>query len=448
MRQMKESGIKWIGKIPDSWKTERLKALFSFGKGLPITKDNLVAEGISVISYGQIHSKYNDGVHIRDELFRYVPEVFLKSNPDSLVHFGDIIVADTSEDLDGCGNALQIDSGNVIFAGYHTIILRSIKEQDNRFFAYTMLTDNWRSQLRGLASGVKVFSISKRMLSDCYYIVPPYKIRCEISDFLDSQCAIIDNIIEKTRASIEEYKKLKQAIITRTVTKGVRGDRTMKDSGVEWIGEMPTDWDLIPFRHVLKERQEKNIPIKTEERLSLSIELGVTLYAEKTTNLDRFKDDFEQYKLAHVGDLVMNSMNMIVGATGVSDYYGCVSPVYYTFYDETPGYTTAKYCEYLFRSKTMLRVLYSLGKGIYAIVRGDDRVNTCRLKVSKEDLKSILIPLPSLKEQTEILGYLNEATSAIDVLIEEKETLLRELELYKKSMIYEYVTGKKEVPSA
>ncbi len=159
--------------------------------------------------------------------------------------------------------------------------------------------------------------------------------------------------------------------------------REMKDSGVEWIGEIPLVWKLIPFRHVLNERQEKNSPIKSLERLSLSIDLGVTLYAEKTTNLDRFKDDFEQYKLAYKGDLVMNSMNMIVGATGVSAFFGCISPVYYTFYDKLEDHVTAKYCEYIFRSKTMLRVLYSLGKGIYAIVRGDDRVNTCRLKVSK-----------------------------------------------------------------
>lgn len=139
--------------------------------------------------------------------------------------------------------------------------------------------------------------------------------------------------------------------------------------------------------------------------------------------MDRFKDDFEQYKLAYEGDLVMNSMNMIVGASGVSNYFGCVSPVYYTFYDEEEDHITAKYCEYIFRSKTMLRVLYSLGKGIYAIERGDDRVNTCRLKVSKEDLKKIILPQPSIAEQREIVEYLNEKCEEIDVLIKKKRIL-------------------------
>jgi type I restriction enzyme S subunit len=266
-----------------------------------------------------------------------------------------------------------------------------------------------------------------------------------IAEVVSGKCAHIDFVIEKTKVSIEEYKKLKQAVITQAVTKGVRGERPMKDSGIEWIGETPNEWKLIPFRHVLKERNEKNSPVKSTERLSLSIDLGVTLYSEKITNLDRFKDDFEEYKLAHEGDLVMNSMNMIVGASGQSDYFGCVSPVYYTFYDEESDHITAKWCEYIFRSKTMLRVLFSLGKGIYAIVRGDDRVNTCRLKVAKEDLKSIIIPIPPVDEQREIIKYLNEKCTAIDTLISKKEQFLTDLENYKKSLIYEYVTGKKEV---
>ena len=276
-------------------------------------------------------------------------------------------------------------------------------------------------------------------------ILPSIDEQHRIAAFLDEKCAHIDAVIEKTRASIDEYKKLKQAVITRAITKGIRQGRKMKDSGIEWIGEIPQEWNIIPFRHVLNERIEKNNPIKSKERLSLSIDLGVTLYSEKTTNLDRFKDDFEQYKLAHIGDLVMNSMNMIVGATGISAYFGCVSPAYYTFYDDLDDHATAKYCEYLFRSKTMLRVLYSLGKGIYAIARGDDRVNTCRLKVAREDLRKLALPIPSIEEQREILSCLDAKIAAIDRLIAKKEQLVAEMESCKKSLIYEVVTGKREV---
>lgn len=445
-REMKDSGIEWIGEIPKEWEIRNIRNLFSFGKGLNITKENLKEHGVAVISYGQIHSKLNPFYKISDDLIRFVDESYLKTSNLSLVNQGDFIFADTSEDIQGCGNFIYVDGQQTMFAGYHTIILRSLAPKDNKFFAFLFMSDCWRKQIRECVNGVKLFSISQKLIKKTSILIPPEDEKVRIVNYLEEHSATIDNVLEKIRASIEEYKKLKQAVIAQAVIKGIRGDREMKDSGVEWIGEIPIEWEIVPFRHVLKERQEKNSPIKSVERLSLSIDLGVTLYAEKTTNLDRFKDDFEQYKLAYEGDLVMNSMNMIVGATGVSDYFGCVSPVYYTFYDELEDHVTAKYCEYIFRSKTMLRVLYSLGKGIYAIVRGDDRVNTCRLKVSKEDLKSIITPVPPVEEQREIVNYLKKKCLAIDELIAKKEQYLSEIENYKKSLIYEYVTGKKEVP--
>ena len=445
-REMKDSGIEWIGEIPKDWEIRNIRNLFSFGKGLNITKENLKEQGVAVISYGQIHSKLNPFYKISDDLIRFVDESYLKTGNLSLVNQGDFIFADTSEDVQGCGNFIYVDRQQALFAGYHTIILRSLTPKDNKFFAFLFMSDCWRKQIRECVNGVKLFSISQKLIKKTSILIPPEDEKVRIVNYVEEHCATIDNVLEKIRASIEEYKKLKQAVITKAVTKGIRGNREMKDSVIEWIGSIPIGWGLAPFRHVLKERQEKNSPIKSEERLSLSIDLGVTLYAEKTTNLDRFKDDFAQYKLAYEGDLVMNSMNLIVGATGVSDYFGCVSPVYYTFYDELEDHVTAKYCEYIFRSKTMLRVLYSMGKGIYAIVRGDDRVNTCRLKVSKEDLKSIIIPVPPVEEQGEIVNYLKKKCSAIDELIAKKEQSLSEIENYKKSLIYEYVTGKKEVP--
>lgn len=447
MRAMKDSGIPWIEEIPENWNVFNIRHLFSFGKGLPITKENLKEKGVSVISYGQIHSKLNKGTSIIPELIRYVDDSYLTSNPESLTKKGDFIFADTSEDVLGCGNCVYIDKEITLFAGYHTIILRNKAKECSKYLAYLFSTDAWRKQIRERVTGVKLFSVSQKILRETSIILPPFVEQERIADYLDAECARIDAVMEQTRASIEEYKKLKQSVITQAVTKGIRPNRPMKDSGIDWIGQIPEEWEIVPFRHVLQERNEKNNPVKTKERLSLSIDLGVTLYAEKTTNLDRFKEDFEQYKIAHVGDLVMNSMNMIVGATGVSSYHGCVSPAYYTFYDTLDDHVTAKYCEYIFRSKTMLRVLYSLGKGIYAIVRGDDRVNTCRLKVSREDLRNIALPMPSVCEQREIVRFLQDKLSEIDMVIAKKEQFLSEMESYKKSLIFEYVTGKKEVAS-
>ncbi|GAQ15949.1 type I restriction-modification system, specificity subunit S [Myroides odoratimimus] len=199
-----------------------------------------------------------------------------------------------------------------------------------------------------------------------------------------------------------------------------------RESDIYWLGKIPKDWNVESLKNILIERNEKNYPIKSKERLSLSIEKGVTLYADKTTNLDRFKDDFTQYKLAHKGDLVLNSMNMIVGAVGVSNYFGCVSPVYYTYYGDI---NSSKFYEYLFRCKTLQGVLYSLGKGLMAIDRGDGKYNTLRLKVSRDDLRSLKLPLPSTEEQIQIVSYLDDKTAKIDQTIAIRQ---KEIELLKE----------------
>ncbi|WP_055443427.1 restriction endonuclease subunit S [Lacinutrix himadriensis] len=213
-----------------------------------------------------------------------------------------------------------------------------------------------------------------------------------------------------------------------------------RDSGIEWLGEIPKHWKIESFKHILTERNEKNAPIRTKEILSLSIDKGVTLYAEKTTNLDRFKDDFSKYKLAHKGDLVFNSMNMIVGAVGVSDYFGCVSPVYYTYYGELNNSDTSKFYEYLFRSKIVQGVLYSLGKGLMAIDRGDGKYNTLRLKVSRDDLRSMKLPFPNPSEQTKIVQFLNDKTTKIEDAIAIKEQQINLLKERKQILIHKAVT--------
>lgn len=438
----------WVDVLPDGWKIVPIKSIFSFKKGLPITKADLVESGIPVISYGQIHAKSNTGTHLSKELLRYIPESIANENPESRLHENDIVFADTSEDTDGMGNAVLVDTSDPVYAGYHTVTAVPNNGGNTKYFAYLFLSDCWRLQIRSDANGIKVFSITQSMLRNTQVIVPPVSEQNAICAYLDSKCADIDSAISEAKASIEDYKALKQSIITQAVTQGLNPNAEMKDSGIEWIGEVPSDWKIVPFKRVMNERNEKNDPIVSEERLSLSIDKGITLYSEKTTNLDRFKDDFTQYKIAHIGDLVFNSMNMIVGATGVSKYFGCVSPAYYTFYDSTADHITAQYFQYVYTSKTIRPYLKSLGKGIMSIDRGDDKVNTCRLKISRDDLRSMAVPCPSIETQREIVAYLNEKVVQIDELMADKETMIADLESYKKSLIYECVTGKREVPNA
>lgn len=217
-RPMKDSGIEWIGEIPKEWKSIRLKNLFEFGKGLPITKENLINEGIPVISYGQIHSKQTSGVEIQSHLLRYVDKAYLNSNPQSVVHSGDFIFADTSEDLEGCGNAVFVDKEMSLFAGYHTIILVNKKSMSHKYYAYLFRTDLWRSQIRSKVTGVKLFSISKKILSNTVLIVPTDNEKDQIVDYLDAKCAEIDNLISKKEQYLTEIENYKKSLIYEYVT--------------------------------------------------------------------------------------------------------------------------------------------------------------------------------------------------------------------------------------
>lgn len=430
-RAMKDSGIAWIGEIPEEWEVCPLKNVIQW-------KSEKNHEDSTVLSlyrdYGVIPKDSRDDNH---------NVTSLDTSGYKYVQPGDLVINKMKA---WQGSIAVSDFEGIVSPAYHVCAITNPRI-NKRYLHHLLRNPAYLPEYLRLSTGMRVgqWDLGFDDFKNIPIVVPSLTDQERITHYIDQECTRIDAVIEQTRASIKEYKKLKQAVITQAVTKGIRPNRPLKDSAVKWIGRIPEEWSLTPFRHVLHERNEKNSPVISTERLSLSIDVGVTLYSEKTTNLDRFKDDFEQYKLAHVGDLVMNSMNMIVGATGVSEYYGCVSPAYYTFYDDTPDHITTKFCEYVFRSKTMLRVLYSLGKGIYAIVRGDDRVNTCRLKVSREDLRSIIMPMPKVDEQREIIGYLDKKTKEIDALITQKEKMIDEIERYKRAIVYEYVTGKKEV---
>ncbi len=165
IREYKVSGIEWIGKIPKEWEVHPFKELFKTGKGLSFTKADLVQEGFPVISYGQVHSKLNKGTRIDSELIRYVPREIVIVGDSSKVKEGDFIFADTSEDIDGCGNCVYIDKDLGIYAGYHSVIAFSKKGSNNKYISYLFLTDCWRSQIRSRVSGIKVYSISQSILN-------------------------------------------------------------------------------------------------------------------------------------------------------------------------------------------------------------------------------------------------------------------------------------------
>ena len=442
--QYKDSGIMWISQIPETWEVDRFKNKFKTGKGLNITKGDLVPEGVPVVSYGQVHSKQNTGTHLDNCLIRYIPPRLAKEGVSSKVRVGDFIFADTSEDIDGCGNAVYVDKEIGLYAGYHSVIAFAKHSEESKYLAYLFLTECWRSQIRMRVTGIKVFSISQTILNETTIILPPLAEQQRIVDYLDEKCEEIDGLMALQEQMIMQLTDYKQSVISEAVTKGLNPDAQLVPSGIDWIGDIPEGWKEAPLKTILQRRFEKNKPLKTKERLSLSIDKGVTLYAEKTTNLDRFKEDYGQYQLAYPNDIVLNSMNMIVGAVGLSNYFGCVSPVYYVVYSKSEN-TNIKYYSYLLNTQRIRDVYHSLGQGIYAIERGEGRVNTCRLKVSYDDFGMIRIPIPPLEEQEVIATYLDEKCLEINQLIATNRQKIETLKAYRKSIIYEVVTGKRHI---
>lgn len=216
--EMKDSRVNWINKIPAGWEVTKLKYLFNFGKGLNITKADLTTDGLPVISYGQIHSRDNNGTSINPILLRFVDYSYKDNYPNSKINKYDFVFADTSEDYDGCGNCIYKRDDSLVFAGYHDIILKSKQPKDNRFLAYLFLTDYWRKQIRTSVSGVKVFSITQNILSRCSIIIPDEKERAEIADYLDEVCSKIEESVRIKKEQIRQLTIYKKSIIYEYVT--------------------------------------------------------------------------------------------------------------------------------------------------------------------------------------------------------------------------------------
>jgi type I restriction enzyme S subunit len=215
---MKDSEIEWIGEIPAHWKVQRFSRMFSFGRGLGITKANLEDEGIPCISYGEIHSRYGFEVNPEKHILKCVNVNYLESSPESLLNYGDFVFADTSEDMDGSGNFSYFSGSGSLFAGYHTIIARNQSNNVPHYLAYLFDSIPWRTQIRTKVSGIKVFSITQSILKKVIVILPPIPEQEEIVDFLDKKTNIIDELIADTTTQIEKLKEYHQSIISEVVT--------------------------------------------------------------------------------------------------------------------------------------------------------------------------------------------------------------------------------------
>ena len=432
MPEMKDSGLDWLKEIPITWKTDKLKYMFNFGKGLSITKENLVEEGLAVVSYGQIHAKYNNGVGVDDSLLRYVSPRYRELYPGCEVKQYDFIFADTSEDYDGCGKCVYKRDSDVVFGGYHVVIAHAIEKRDKRYFAYLFQTDCWRRQIREKSSGVKVFSITQKNISNASVIVPPFEQQCKIADYLDIKCNKIDSLISDIQAEIDILENYKKTVIVEAVTKGLDSNIQMKDSGIEYVGDIPNEWEIHPIYYYFKERKAKNYALKEQNLLSLSY--GKIIRKDINTNGGLLPASFNTYNIVEAGDIIIRPTDLQNDKrslrTGLVTEHGIITSAYI---DLTPKEgINSEFFHYLLHAFDVMKVFYNMGNGV-------------RQGLNYSEFSKLLIFAPSKQEQDEIVEYLNDKCSIIEKTISLKKEQLETLEEYKKSVIYEYVTGKKAV---
>lgn len=312
----------------------------------------------------------------------------------------------------------------------NSIMLKT--EYVDKYFYYFFFCDAGKKSLLNIAKSTAQPKFNKTDLRQLKVIVPPIDEQHRIADFLDRKCAEIDRVLEKTRASIEEYKKLKQSVITQAVTKGIRGEREMKDSGIEWIGEIPREWEISLLKYSIKWKSVKGYGQETI--LSLYRDYGVVIKDSRDDNHNVTSLDTDTYKFVEIGDFVINKMKAWQGSMAVSNYNGIISPAYHVCQIINPN-VFKRYFHHLMRNQLYIPEYTRLSTGM--------RIGQWDL--SFDDFRNLPFIIPPMDEQIEIADYIDRKCSEIDTLISKKEQLITELEAYKKSLIYEYVTGKKEV---
>ena len=424
MRKMRDSGIAWIGVIPQDWKIVRTKSLYCSTKEIAGDRADDF-ERLALTLNGVIKRSKEDSVGLQPEKF----------SGYQILKKGELVFK--LIDLENVATSrVGLSPYTGIVSPAYIVLSKQSRAKDLvvRYSMYHFLSMWQREIFNQMGDNGVRSSLNANELLNIPHPFPSIYEQKRIVTFLDAQCAEIDAVLEKTRASIEEYKKLKQAVITQAVTKGVRGDRPMKDSGIEWIGDIPAEWDVIRVKQLLKERNERSKEGK-EEPLSMSQKVGLvpTKFLESIPNM---ASSFVGAKLAYVDDLVFNKLKAHLGVFSVSRYDGLVSPDYAVYC--STGKSNLKYLEYIFKTPQCIGEFRKKSTGIAAGL----------MRLYTEGLFSIYLPYPALSEQEEIAEYLNEKCAGIDALIVKKQQYLIEIENYKKSLIYEYVTGKKEVKTS
>lgn len=415
MRHYKDSGIVWIGKIPEDWKLSRLK--FVLRSPIESGKRPNESEG-KILSVG--------GEHIQNGNFdlshpMYVTESTYFDNKGK-IQLNDTLVVKDGATIGKCMYVKSMPNEKMLLNEHVYRISCS------KFYYYWILSEIAQKWFRVRNQSTAQESITGPTIMNLPILVCSQTEQQRIVDFLDEKCVEIDSLIGLQEQMIEKLKAYKQSVITETVTKGLDTNVNLVPSGIEWIDRIPEGWKIIRIKNLLKERKERS-ETGEEEPLSMSQKFGL-IPTKDMDMIPNMASSFVGAKVVYKSDLVFNKLKAHLGVFSVSKYYGLVSPDYAVYY--STGRADLKYLEYLFKTPQCIGEFRKRSTGVGA---GLTRLYT-------DDLYSILIPFPSLQEQHNIAIYLDEKCADIDSLIILKQKKIEALKDYKKSVIYEVVTGK------
>ena len=421
MREMKDSGISWVGEIPKEWTIMPLYCFYSERKNKNIfgAENNLLS-----LSYGKV---------IRKDI--NTSEGLLPSNYNgyNIVEAGDIIIrpTDLQNDKRSLRTGLSKERG-IITSAY--IALKPKNGINSRFYHYLLHTYDILKVFYNMGNGVRQ-GLNYDEFAKLMVYSPSDTEQQKIAEFLDRACGKIDGLKADIQAQIDTLEQYKRSVITEAVTHGLNPSAPMKDSKV-WYGQIPSEWKELKGKYVFKQRNDRGNNICLQ-LLSPTQKYGVIPQDkyEELTGMNAVKlNDSTNYallKTIHKGDYCI-SLRSFQGGFEYSEYEGVVSPAYQVFY---PIITIADgYYKYLFKEKGFIDVMNS-----YTMSLRDGK------NIAFDDFGDTFIPVPPLDEQQEIADYLDNKCAEIEQIIADKKTQIETLDGYKKSLIYEYVTGKKEV---
>lgn len=418
MRERKYSGIDSIGLIPSNWEVTRIKNILA----LRSERNSGDRELLSVyLDRGVISYSDSSGMQV------HKPSEDLSNYQN--VHIGDFVL-----------NNQQAWRGSVGVSRYDGIIspayfVYSMSDECDPTYMNFLLRDGSMVQQYETASrgvGTIQRNIYGLWFLNSLVIIPPIEEQRLIAAFLSEKCSEIDSLYADIQSQILTLEQYKRSTITELVTKGNNPEATKKDSGIQWIGMIPSHWDVIRGKYILRYMQK---PVREDDGVITCFRDGeVTLRSNRREDGFTMSDKEIGYQGIDVGDLVVHGMDGFAGAIGISDARGKASPVLNVLDTDQ----NKRYIMYYLRSMAYSDVFLALATGI--------RVRSCDLRWNK--LAELSYPVPPLDEQQVIVNHIDSVIAKTDAVIADKKSQLETLEEYRKSLIFEYVTGKKEVPSA